>query len=142
MNEREAERVGGLSGLQRELSIWRARHGGRGRPIPAQLWERAVAVARVEGIDATARALGVDRGRLARLAGSGSTRSDGLAVAPEPTRAEFVELDARVMCGSGRTVVHLEGGDGERVRVEVSGASRVDVMALADAFWRRTRCSS
>lgn len=142
MNEREAERVVGLSGVRRELSAWRARHGGRGRPIPPQLWERAVAVARVEGIAATARALGVDRGRLARLASAASTQSDCLALAPKPASAEFVELDARVVCGGGQTVVHFSGGDGERVRVELSGASGVDLVALAKAFWSRSRCCS
>ena len=142
MSEREAVRAGGLVGVGRELSTWRERHGGRGRPIPPHLWERAVAVARVEGIDTTARALKVDRDRLARLTGTVSTRSDSLAVAQVPASTEFVELSAGVVCGGGHTVVHLEGPDGERVRVEVSGSSGVDVVSLAKAFWSRSRCCS
>lgn len=141
MSER-AGGVVGLSGVRRELSAWRERHGGRGRPIPRQLWERAVAVARVEGIEETARALGVDRVRLARRAETASTQSARLAVVQAPASAEFVELSAGVVCGGGQTVVHLEGGDGERVRIELSGASGVDVVSLAKAFWSRSRCCS
>jgi hypothetical protein len=100
-------------------------------------------VARVEGVEATARALGVDRGRLTHRAGVVSTQSECLAVAQAPGPAEFVELSAGVLCGGAeQTVVQLEGADGERVRIELRGASAVDVVALAKAFWSRPRCCS
>jgi hypothetical protein len=51
------------------LTQWRAQHGGRGIPVPEELWAEVVKVARVEGAGTTARALRLDRARLeARMA--------------------------------------------------------------------------
>ena len=141
MKDREAGQRQ-LRRVQRQLTAWREQHGGRGRPIPTQLWEQAVAVARAEGVEATARALGVDRHRLARLAEPVAAGPEFLTAADEPASAEFVELDGGVLCSGGQTVVHLEGGDGDRVRIEVNGVPGVDVIALAHAFWRRGQCCS
>ena len=145
------ETAGGsrLPTVRRRLSEWRERHGGRGRPIPAELWDAAVTVARNEGVAQTARALGVDRRRLERLAATEqpALAASALRVAPPPSVAlppsvDFVQLDAEAFCPRGLTVVQLEGADGERVRVELSGASAVDVVALSRAFWSRGRCCS
>jgi hypothetical protein len=94
-----------------------------------------VEVARVEGVAATALALGLDRGRLARrmrLIGSASEEaareSDG-----------FVEIDARRLCSAGKTVLRLEGRDGERFELELSATPAFDVVELARAFWSRPR---
>ena len=43
------------------LTQWRAQHGGRGIPVPEELWAEVVKVARVEGVGPTARALRLDR---------------------------------------------------------------------------------
>ena len=49
----------------------------------------------------------------------------------------FVELDAGRLGLSPRTVIRLEGPDGERLEVELGSGTMVDVAALVDAFWRR-----
>src|SRR5882724_6404820 len=70
------------------LSQWRAQHGGRGIPVPEELWAEVVKVARVEGAGTTARALRLDRSRLeARMT---------MARGPEVGQASggFVEIDA------------------------------------------------
>jgi hypothetical protein len=36
-----------------------------------------------------------------------------------------------------KVVVDLAGRDGEQVRIELSGGNARDVVALADAFWKR-----
>jgi hypothetical protein len=100
--------------------------------VPEELWAEVVKVARVEGAGATARALRLDRARLeARMAmdrGAGDEReaNDG-----------FVELDVGQLGLSPRTVVRFHGRDGERLEVELSAGSAIDLAALADAFWRR-----
>lgn len=38
-----------------------------------------------------------------------------------------------------RTVVELVGTGGARMRIDIAGASRVDVVALAHAFWSSER---
>lgn len=139
MAEREAGVRSRMSRTRRQLEAWRERYGGPGQPIPENLWDAAVDVARIEGVDATARALRIDRGRLARRkelasAVSGSTSEEG-GLASDG----FVEVDARGLCAAGQTVVRLEGRDGERLHIELSGARGLDVAALARAFWSRSR---
>lgn len=128
-----------LSRARRRLSDWRERHGGRGRPIPEEIWAEAVAVAREHGVAKTARELKLDGRRLRRLSDGEPTASTRLVVSEAAVQTEFVELDTSTLCTGSRTVVHLEGGDGERVRLEVSGAIGADVLTLARAFWSRGR---
>lgn len=131
-----------LRRAQRRLAAWRARHGGRGRTIPAELWAEAATLARAGGVEQTARKLRLDRRRLARLVEAEPAPPKRPAFAEARARVEFVELDAEVVCARAQMVVQLEGRDGERVRVEMSGASATDVLAVARAFWSRTRCCS
>lgn len=123
---------------QRRLERWRAEHGGRGRPIPEQLWSVAVEVARAEGVEPTAVALRVDRERLARrVARAGELPAVGPALSAS---AGFVELDARGLCGPAeRAVLRFEGRDGEKFELELTGARAADVVELARAFWSRAR---
>jgi hypothetical protein len=115
------------------LTQWRAQHGGRGIPVPEELWAEVVKVARVEGTGATARALRLDRARLeARMA------RDREAEVAEASN-EFVELDACRLGLSARTVVRFHGRDGERLEVELGAGTVLDLPALVEALWRRGR---
>jgi hypothetical protein len=115
------------------MERWRCDFGGRGRPIPAALWDEAVGVARVEGVDATARALRLDR---ARLASRVERSAESLH---EDAEAGFVEIDAGGLCAPGQTVVRLVSRDGERLEIALSAVCAVDVSALAREFWARSR---
>jgi hypothetical protein len=129
--ERAGGASSGLGRVRRSIEHWRHHHGGPGRPIPAGLWDEAVAVARIEGVDATARALRLDRGRLAlRVARAAESLTHD-----EAASGEFVEIDARGLC-AGQTVVRMVGRDGERLELT---AGVVDVIDLARAFWARSR---
>ena len=135
-----------LGRVAQELSAWRARHGGRGRAIPAALWLAASEVAAVAGVEVTARTLGVDRKRLARrVAGDGSTRQTGVAARSTPgagagqSRPAFVEVDARQVFAQRKTVIRLFGGaEGAHLELEVE-ASAMDVVAMARALWEQAR---
>lgn len=101
--------------------------------MPEEVWAEVVKVASVEGVDTTARALRLDRSRLeARMKPQPAT-----AVAR--TGGGFVELDAGRLGLSPRTVVRLEGRDGERLEIELGAGAAIDLAALAEAFWRRGR---
>lgn len=127
-----------LCRVQRDLSRWRSQHGGRGRPIPAELWSAAVDVASVEGVEATARALGVDRARLSRRI-AGRPGSADPAAQTSLSATGFVEVDPRqVLAGGGQVLVRLTGRDGEQVEFAFD-AGAVDVAAVAGAFWGRAR---
>lgn len=135
MARREAGTGFELGTTLRRLGRWREQYGGRGQPIPEDLWDAAVEVARVEGVASTARALRLDRGRLASRVevAAKSLMSDRGAA------GEFVELDARGLCSPGQTVVRMTGRDGERFEIALSAPGAVDVVDLARAFWARSR---
>lgn len=135
MSRRHGERPR-LDQVRERLTRWRQRYGGPGIPLPEPLWEAAAEVARSEGVGATARALRVDRWRLAaRIAvAPGPPVSTGEA-APAGVDA-FVEIDASQLCLSPqRVVVRFESGEGDRLEVELAEAATVDVVALAHAFF-------
>lgn len=119
--------------VRRHLDCWRREHGGRGVRIPEGLWEEAVGVARRDGLWKTARALGLEQGRLkarARLVEGRETASDRV---PE---ARFVEVGFDPL-GSTRTVMEFVGRDGDCMRIDVSGSGALDVVGLSRAFWSR-----
>jgi hypothetical protein len=123
-----------LARARDRLARWRAEHGGRGIRVPQAMWAEVVEVARVEGIDATARALRVDRARLSARVTEAGAAADG-KMAGEV--GGFVELDAGRLGLSARTVVRFHGRDGERL--EIGAGAAIDLAALAEAFWRRGR---
>ena len=125
-----------LGKLRQRLERWRQQNGGRGRPIPDELWAEAAAVARVEGVGAAARVLRVDRLRLARRVQLEPEIGAELA---EREHAGFVEVDTSRLCQPAKALLRFEGRDGERLEVEIGDATRVDVVALASAFWSRGR---
>lgn len=116
---------------QARLAQWRAQHGGRGIPVPEELWAEVVKVAQVEGVDTTARVLRLDRSRLA------ARMKTQLAAEVAQTGSGFVELDVGRLGLSSRTIVRFHGRDGERLEVELSAGVTVELAALAEAFWRR-----
>jgi len=127
-----------LDRVQGMFLRWREQHGGRGHPIPAELWKAAAQVAAVQGVNATARALGVDRSRLARrLERSGTSP----VAQPEQTAlpgTAFVEVDSQSVFARGQTVVRLTSRDGEQLEISVEGGA-VDLASVARAFWERAR---
>lgn len=124
----------GIDRIRQRFERWRRQRGGPGKLIPQELWDEAADVARVVGVAATARALCVDRYRLA----SQMAECESAAGAAEIRDKAFVEIDASGLL-SGTTVLRFESRDGERLQIEVSGASTVDVVRLAQAFWSRQR---
>jgi hypothetical protein len=136
-----------LKALKAKVDDWRRRRGKRTR-IPAEMWDEAVRVAKVDGVWATSRAtrfrypelkerlaaatrvpVPVMTGKVVELPSggraNGSSRYEGEA---------FVELSMGALAGSTRTVVELVGHSGDRMRVEASGG--VDLATLAVAFFR------
>jgi hypothetical protein len=121
------------------VTRWRQRHGGPGIPLPEALWAEAVEVAETEGVGVTARALRVDRWRLAARMAAGPGDAEG-AIDAEEAIERFVEVDtSRLYPAPPRIVIRFVGRDGGRVEVELGDATSVDVVALAHAFWERQR---
>jgi hypothetical protein len=140
MTEAEKTRVQ-LERVRQRFSCWRSEHGGRGRSIPEPLWQAAVEVAQLAGLDATARALGLDRTRLGdRLSRSVADSAARHKRTAKPTAA-FVEVDAGGVFSRGTVVVRIRERGGEQLEVTLEGGA-VEAAAFARAFWEGSRCSN
>ena len=125
-----------LAKLSERVGEWRQQHGGRGSRIPNEIWKEAIAVARSQGVCATARALGFNQSRLKErvsLVGAPTVQTGrsrkrrAVLVGTAGEGARFVALEVPQQGGVGTAVLELFGGHGDRVRVEgVSGALGYD----------------
>lgn len=113
--------------------------------VPEGLWKAAVEVARVAGVHATSKALRFNyyslKDRLAQADSAALTqrKPDGNAAFVEVQMLSLPSLAARESAVDDRTVVEFVGIGGARMRIDVTGTSRVDVVGLAQAFWSRER---
>jgi hypothetical protein len=84
----------------------------------------------------------IGRDRLAARVARDDAPAPG-AAAKEEREAEtgFLELDAGRVCAPARTIVRIEGRDGERIEIELAdgAALALDVVSLARALWSRPR---
>ena len=121
---------------------WRKTREKAGR-MPEDLWGVAVRVARKRGINAVAKALHLDYYSLKRhVKASGGARSRKPAAArrsvpkKKPAPA-FVAVDVVPPATMPECVLELVAPRGAKMTVRIRGS--VDVVALAEAFWRRRR---
>lgn len=132
-----------LEALRRRVEHWRAHRGGGRSRVPEGLWDAAVEVARVEGVHATSKALRFNyygiKDRLDRADSTALTQRmpDHGATFVEVQMSSLPSLAPRELAVDERTVVELVGSGGARMRIDVTGTSRVDVVSLARAFWSR-----
>ena len=112
---------------------WRETRAGPGR-MPESLWSTAVRLARVHGVSQVAHFLRLDyyslKGRLDAVPAVTDDRRSGPL---------FVELGAPHGSSTAQCVLEFEDRRGRRMTLQVPGG--VDVVALAEAFWRRRGCS-
>ena len=107
-----------------------------GQRIPAELWQAAIAVARVHGSNPTVAALKLNYYDLQRRLAGGTARQDGCAPAPV-----FVELPAGSMCsGAGeRGGVELVPAGGARLIVHRGSVGSDELLAVVELFLRHGR---
>jgi hypothetical protein len=93
-------------------------------------------VAAVEGVDTTARVLGVDRDRLARRVSDRKSTGLRRVVTANPSSSPaFVELPRLQAPLAEHSVVRLVGRDGEQMEI----VGDIDALALVREFWNRAR---
>ena len=113
--------------------------------VPEDLWNAAVEVARVAGVHATSKAVRFnyyslkDRLVLADRTASIPKKGERPATFIEVQMTSPPSAAQRAAAASGQTVVELVAAGGARMRIDVTGTSRVDVVGLAQAFWSRER---
>ena len=125
--------------VRRRWAEWRGTHAVRSR-LPEELWAAAVELVQRDGIDATARALEVDKPSLRKWAGRlNATPSQAVRRKPLPKgRANvvptFVELLASGS-GTGTTcLVEVESPRGAKLRLELKGMQASELAELIRAF--------
>lgn len=102
--------------------------------MPDGVWIAAAALAPREGISHVSRTLGLDYYKLRRRSAPSPEPSQPSCVSPG-----FVELkvDEAVRGSGGPYQVELTGPHGLRMTIGL-GCDTAAVIALAEAFWRRT----
>jgi hypothetical protein len=126
----------------RHFAHWRSSHTGR-LPIPEPLWAEAAELAREHGVNATAKALHLEYGKLKEKTlalGQGKEIESIRTARPGHKRSQsrppaFVELfappnpDSSLECR-----VELEGRRG-KMRIEFKGIAAAELVALGRALW-------
>jgi hypothetical protein len=125
--------------LSRRIAWWRQTRTKRS-PMPAELWEAAIAAARAHGLSAVARGTGVGYESLRQ-------RSEASASTGQQARAPagFVAIEPLSAFGGPGAVpprgavVELCDGRGAQVTVRLGpgGREAVDVSAIVASLWRR-----
>lgn len=109
----------GFEEVRRDILGWRSKRAGRS-PMPEELWQEAVALARDHGVSMVSRELGLSYGKLKQRLNS------------EPSGQVFVELGLPGGCS-----VEFENARAERMRITLGGPCQGDLLALVEAFWSR-----
>lgn len=121
-----------LEAVRRRFMEWR-RTRKIGSRIPDPLWAAAVKLAEAYGVNATAKALGVDyyslKKRLEEQSASGSR------VAAAASGATFVELSASARTGIAECILEIEDVEGAKMRIELKGIEAPDLAALSRSLW-------
>lgn len=116
----------------RRLEIWR-KSRRRGERIPAPLWAVAAALARTHGVSPVSQRLGLDYNGLKRRAEAIRTPRRS-RLKPPPG---FVELPLIGQPAHGpNCTVELARGEGARMTIRWEGKEGLDLVGLAEAFWR------
>jgi len=117
---------------RRRLEVWR-KSRSRGKRIPDRLWALAAALARTHGVSPVSQRLGLDYNGLKRRA-EATTAPRRSRLRPPPG---FVELPlvAQPVLGPNCTV-ELARGEGARMTIRWEGKEGLDLVGLAEAFWR------
>ena len=117
-----------LSMTRRRFERWRRTRKG-GERIPEDLWAEAVELAGVLGINPVVRTLGVNYGSLKERLPSMKGRIG------EKQDAGFVELDLPALSGGNKVVIKVSNKVGEKMRIDVPEATKLDVTELMKWFW-------
>jgi IS66 Orf2 like protein len=100
-------------------------------PIPKALWISAAEAARENGVSRTAQILGLEYGKLKRLAEAGTVAAKRAEKPPT-----FVELIGSQTGGLSECLIEMEGPHG-KMRIQWKGTTVPDLAGLSRALWER-----
>ena len=123
---------------RRRFAEWRSTHAVRSR-LPEELWAAAVELVQRDGVDATARALDVDKPSLRKWAERLQPQRRPTARRSPPKRRvnampAFVELLASGSSGATSCLVEVESPRGGKLRLELKAIATSQLAELIRAF--------
>ncbi len=113
--------------LRARMQRWR-QSPSKGCRMPEALWQAAARLARAHGLSPVSKALKKRTGRVS-----------GTPARAAPVSPVFVELGLPSGGGAGGIMLELAARDGARMTARIPDGSQLDLVALAEAFWRRRR---
>ena len=125
--------------VRRRFAEWRSTHAVRSR-LPEELWAAAAELVQRDGIDATARALDVDKPSLRKWAGRLNPAR------PQPARRKsqpkprandlpaFVELLTSSSGAAASCLVEVESPQGAKLRLDLKGVPTSELAKLIRVF--------
>jgi hypothetical protein len=125
--------------VRRRWAEWRSTHAVRSR-LPEELWAAAVELVQRDGIDATARALDVDKPSMRKWAGrlhpapSQPSRRKSQPKQSANALPAFVELLASGSSTATSCLVEVESPRGAKLRLELKGMQASELAELIRAF--------
>lgn len=127
---------GEMAALARDIRYWRETRKKAGA-MPAELWDRAVALGKEHGVGATVRALGLGHATLkARV----EAKTGGGASFIEVASGFSPVVSPRVPAVDDSLAVELAGSSGQRLTVRMSSLAQLEgVMPLVMQCWERQR---
>lgn len=131
-------KIAGLVATARRIAAWRATRRV-GSPMPEKLWGEAVRLAQIHGVRAAAVGLGVDYGKLRKLATTMAAK--GLAKTGRTRRVSgpaFIDMGSVGELAGGSeplvrgatTVIEVDFVTGDRLAIRTSGEQPLDVAQL------------
>src|SRR5271155_5983253 len=117
---------------RRRLEVWR-KSPQRGKRIPAPLWALAAALARTHGVSPVSQRLGLDYNGLKRRAAAIRTPRRS-RLEPPPGFVELPVIGQPVQCPN--CTVELARSEGAKMTIRWEGKEGLDLIGLAEAFWR------
>jgi|SRR5579872_30105 len=132
MKRKQPDIPHGMKKIVGRFKRWRNKHPGVRLPIPKSLWIAAAEVARENGVGRTAQILGLEYGKLKRLA-----EADAVAAKTRATPPTFVELIGSQVGGLSECLIELEGPQG-KMRIQWKGTTAPDLAGLSRTLWERT----
>jgi len=124
--------------VRRRFADWRGTHAVRSR-LPEELWARAAELVQRDGIDATARALGVDKPSLRKWTGRLRPNAPVRRRKLQPRRKAhtspaFMELLAETTGATTSCLLEVESPSGGKLRLELKAIATRQLGELIRAF--------
>lgn len=123
--------------VRKQINYWRKTKARRVSPMPVDLWDAAVALARAHGIYPIAHGLGLSYGSLKqRVEKRAKAQMGSVSVS-----TSFVELwpgQPALSTGPVGDYVEITNAAGDKLAIHLAVGNRIDVPALAAGFVGRT----